>query len=350
MAEPPAEIVPPAPLPEPRAPRSRPIWRGLLGLAVVTTSGVAGYMLAGWSFADAVYMVVITISSVGFGEVRPVDTPFLRVHTMTVIALGLIAVGYTLAGILRFVAEEELARLLGHQRVRRMIDHLDQHTIVAGLGRMGTLVCEELAAAEEPFVLIETHADKLIAAGERGWLHVAGDATEEDVLSRAGLARAKALVTAIPNDAANVFITLTARQMNAKVQIIARAERASTQKKLRQAGANHVVLPAAIGAHRIVSILTNPSAVEFVELVTHRSSLAIEMDEVVVADPGPFVGQTLRDADIGRKTGVIVVAVKRADGRVEFPPKGDEPFAAGDAIVMLGRRTNLLSFREAFRA
>jgi voltage-gated potassium channel len=326
----------------------RPVWRGLLSLSIVIVYGVIGYVATGWSFADALYMVVITISSVGFTEVRPVDSPYLRVHTMLVIAFGMVAVGYTLAGILRFVAEDELAKLLGHQRVKRMIDHLSGHTIVAGMGRMGDLLCEELAAAAEPFVLIEISAEKLTIAAARGWLHVAGDATEEEVLARAGLARAKNLVTAIPNDAANVFITLTARQMNAHVQIIARAERSSTQKKLKQAGANHVVLPAAIGAHRIVSILTNPSAVEFIELVTHRSSLAIEMDEVAVTDPGPFAGQTLRDADIGRRTGVIVVAVKRVDGRVEFPPKGDEPFAAGDSIVLLGRRANLMHFREAF--
>lgn len=327
----------------------RPVRRGLLSLAIVVIYGIIGYVVAGWSFADALYMVVITISSVGFGEVRPVDTTHLRIHTMLVIALGVVAVGYIVAGILRFVAEDALSKLVGHQRVKRTIDGLSGHTIVAGLGRMGTLVCEELAAAGEPFVLIESSADRLGVAGQRGWLHVVGDATEEEVLASAGLARAKSLVTAIPNDAVNVFITLTARQMNAHIQIIARAERASTQKKLKQAGASHVVQPAAIGAHRIVSILTNPSAVEFIELVTHRSSLAIEMDEVVVADPGPFAGQTLRDADIGRRTGVIVVAVKRADGRVEFPPKGDEPFAAGDSIVLLGRRANLTHFREAFR-
>jgi voltage-gated potassium channel len=327
----------------------RHIQYGVASLGAVIGFGVAGYVFAGWSFADAIYLVVVTISTVGYGEVRPIDTTYLRVHTMLLISLGIVAVGYTVAGILRFVTEEEFSRLLGHQRVRRQIDSLSNHTIVAGLGRMGSLVCEELAAAEEPFVIIDQSVDRLASYGARNWLFVAGDATEESVLNEAGLARAKALVTAIPNDAANVFITLTARQLNSKVQIVARAERASTQKKLRQAGANHVVLPAAIGAHRIVSILTNPSAVEFAELVTHRSSLAIEMDEVAVKSPGPFVGLTLRDANIGRKTGVIVVAVKRADGRVEFPPQGDEPFASGDSIVLLGRRANLIQFREEFR-
>ena len=254
----------------------RHIRRGLASLALVVILGTAGYVVMGWSVADAIYMVVITVSSVGYGEVRPIDSTYLRIHTMMVIALGLVAVGDTIAGILRFVTEEELSKLTGHYRVRRMIDALTDHTIVAGLGRMGTLVCEELAAAGEPFVVIDQSPEKMTAHGGRNWLFVCGDATEESVLHEAGLERAKSLVTAIPNDAAaSVFITLTARQLNAKVQIIARAERATTQKKLHQAGANHVVLPAAIGAHRIVSILTNPSAVEFAELVTHRSSLAI---------------------------------------------------------------------------
>jgi voltage-gated potassium channel len=132
------------------------------------------------------------------------------------------------------------------------------------------------------------------------------------------------------------------------VMIVARAEQPSTLKKLRQAGANHVVLPAAIGAHRIVSLLTNPTAVEFAELVTQRSHLAIEMDDVPIRAGSPLEGKTLRDADIGRRTGVIVIAVKRADGRVEFPPTGDEPFAPGDSIVVLGRRANLDQFRGQF--
>lgn len=348
MPDPPAR--PPL---HPRESRSRAvghILRGLLSVAAVTAWGVAGYMLMGWSLGDAFYMVVVTISSVGYGEVRPVDSAWLRGHTVMLIGMGVVAAGYTVAGIVRFVTEEELARLTGHHRVRRMIDSLSGHTIVAGLGRMGTLVCEELAAVGEPFVLIDQAPERLATIGGKGWPYVAGDATEEAVLNDAGLARAKALVTAIPNDAANVFITLTARQLNARVQIVARAERATTQKKLLQAGANHVVLPAAIGAHRIFSILTNPSAVEFTELVTHRSSLAIEMDEVVVVSPGPFVGRTLRDADVGRRTGVMAIAVKRADGRVEFPPHGDEPFVAGDSIVLLGRRANLDQFRKEFRA
>ena len=326
----------------------RRIMLGFSAVFAVIGLGVAGYVSLGWSPFDALFMVVITISGVGFGEVRPMGSTAERIHTMLVIALGMVAVAYTIAGFVQLLTEGEIRQLLGHQRMRRQIEMLSGHTVVAGFGRVGSLVCEELATAELPFVVLERATDRLTEIERSGYLYVSGDATEESTLRDAGLQRARVLVTAMPSDADTVFITLTARQMCPQVIIVARAEQPSTQKKLRQAGANHVVLPAAIGAHRIVSLLTNPTAVEFVELVTQRSHLAIEMDDVPIRAGTPLNGKTLRDADIGRKTGVIVIAVKRADGRVEFPPSGDEPFAPGDAIVVLGRRSNLDQFRIQF--
>jgi voltage-gated potassium channel len=293
-------------------------------------------------------MVVITVSGVGFTEVHPVVTPMERIHTMLVIAFGVVAVAYTLAGFVQFVAEGEIQQLLGSQRVRRQIDTLRNHVVVAGFGRMGTLVCNELADAGEPFVVIDHAGDRVPEIERRGFLYVVGDATEEKSLLDAGLRRAKALVTVVPSDADNVFITLTARELAPDVQIVARAEHPTTQKKLLQAGAKHVVLPAAIGARRIVTLLTNPSAVQFAELVTQRSHLALEMDEFTVEQASHLSGHTLRDLDIGRRTGVIVIAIKRSDGHVEFPPAGDQNFAPGDAIVLVGRRANLDQFRLQF--
>jgi voltage-gated potassium channel len=327
------------------------IRRMLLGFAAVmsvTAMGVAGYVTLGWSPFDALFMVVITISGVGFGEVRPMGSTAERIHTMLVIGLGMLAVAYTIAGFVQFLTEGEIQRLLGHQRMRRQIETLSDHTIVAGYGRVGGLVADELDAAEIPFVIIERSPERIAEVERHPYLYVMGDATEEKVLRDAGLERAKVLITALQSDAETVFITLTARQMAPKVMIVARAEQPTTLKKLRQAGANHIVLPASIGAHRIVSLLTNPTAVEFAELVTQRSRLAIEMDDIPIRPGSPLQGHTLRDADIGRRTGVIVIAVKRADGRVEFPPSGDEPFAHGDSIVVLGRRTNLDQFRSQF--
>jgi voltage-gated potassium channel len=267
---------------------------------------------------------------------------------MFVIAFGMVSVGYTLARFIQFLTEAEIQNLVGHRRMRRQIEALSGHTVVAGFGRVGSLVCDELAEAELPFVVIELSPERVHEIEAKGYLYVQGDATEETILREAGLPGAGQLVTVMPHDAANVYITLTARQMCPGVKIIARAELPSAQKKLRQAGANHVILPAQIGAHRIVSLLTNPTAVEFAELVTQRSSLAIEMDDIPIRDGSPLRNQTLRDADIGRRTGVIVIAVKRADGRVQFPPSGDEPLAQGDSIVVLGRRSNLDHFRTVF--
>lgn len=326
----------------------RRILLGHVAVGLVVGFGVLGYVILGWDWFDALFMVWITISGVGYGEVRHMGTTAERVHSMLIIMFGMVAVAYTLAGFIQFLTEGEIKRLLGLQRMRRQIELLNDHIIVAGYGRVGQLVCDELRAADVPIVVIELSPEIGREIEENGFLHVIGDATDEKVLHDAGLARARTLVTVMPSDAANVFITLTARQIAPEVSIISRAEQPSTQKKLKQAGANHVVLPAVIGARRIASLLTNPSAVEFTELVTTRSSLAIELDDIPIRDGSLLQGKTLRDADIGRKTGVIVIAVKRSDGRVEFPPSGDEPFAHGDSIVLLGRRANLDQFRKHF--
>jgi voltage-gated potassium channel len=328
----------------------RRIAAGFASLAVVIVFGVLGFMSHGWRFFEAFYMVVITISGVGFGEVRPLVSTSLQIHTILVIALGMVSVAYTLAGFVQFLTEGEIRNYLGHQRMRRQIDAMVGHTIIAGYGRVGTLVGEELTGAGIPFVVVERSIERVIEVERKGYANIHADATEEDSLRQAGLERAKTLVSVLPTDAENVFLTLTARRIAPNVEIIARAEQPVTLKTLRQAGADHVVMPAAIGAHRIVSLLTNPSAVEFAELVTRRSSLAIEMEEIPVKPGGPLDGLSLRDADIGRRTGVMVIAVKRADGRVEFPPSGDEPFAAGDSAVILGRRSNLNLFKQNFQA
>jgi voltage-gated potassium channel len=295
-------------------------------------------------------MVIITVSTVGYGEVRPVNTIALRIHSMTLIALGTLTLTYTVAAVLQFIAEGEIQRILGHQRVKRQIENLRDHFIVAGIGRMGSLICSELSEAGAPFVVIDRSEDRVPEMEARGWLFLIGDATQEVVLRAAGLERARALVISIPNDAENVFITLTAREMAPNVRILARAEQPSTQKKLLQAGADHVVLPAAIGAHRAVSMLLNPGAVEFSELVTKTTGEAFEMVEVLIQPGDPFAGQTLRKADIGRRTGAMVIAIKKADGKVDFPPRGDTPLAIDDSIILLGRPENLERFRELFPA
>jgi voltage-gated potassium channel len=318
----------------------------LISIQLVALYGVVGFMAMGWTFIDALYQVVITISGVGFDEVHPMTSTLARVHTMTIIGTGMLCVAFTLGSFLQVLTESEILGYFGRHRMKKQIELLSGHTIVAGYGRVGSLVCDELAAREQPFVVVELVNERTALAEARGFACVTGDATEEEVLKRAGIERAKVLVTVMPNDAENVFITLTARQLRSNLVIIARSEGPSTPKKLRQAGADHIVTPAAIGAHRIVSLLTNPAAVEFAELVTNRSSVTIEMDEMPIASASELAGVSVRNADIKRRTGVIVVAIKRSDGRVEFPPSGDEIMAAGDSLVILGRREDLDLFRH----
>ncbi|RUL88175.1 potassium channel family protein [Tautonia sociabilis] len=321
---------------------------GALGLVFVVIWGTLGYVSMGWTWSDALYMVTITISTVGFTEVRPLTTQAVRLHTMIVIGLGTVAVAYVVGAFLSLFTEGEIQRILGHQNLRRRLVTQKDHVIIVGFGRMGLLIAEELAGAGRAFVVIEQEPALVAEIERRGYLFVIGDATDEAVLIEAGLDRARALVTAVSSDADSVFITLTARQLAPNVTIIARAELPTSQKKLRQAGANHVVLTAAIGARRIASLLRSPNTVEFVELVTKQSELDLEIQEIPIRPGEGLDGQSLRLADIGRRTGVMVIAIKRAAGPVEFPPSSDQPLRAGDSIILLGRREQLDQFRITF--
>ncbi|MGO9465997.1 MAG: potassium channel family protein [Isosphaeraceae bacterium] len=327
---------------------ARRVVYGFVAIAVVAIYGAAGYMAMGWSPLDAIFQVVITISGVGFNEVRPLTAMVARFHTMAIIGMGMLSVAFTLGSFVQFLTESEILGYFGKHRMIKRIEALSGHTIVAGYGRVGALVCDGLVEREHPFVAIDRSPERSSELEARGFIFVAGDATEEAVLRKAGIERAKVLVSCMPNDAENVFITLTARQMCSGLTLIARAEQPGTPRKLKQAGADHIVMPAAIGAHRIVSLLTNPAAVEFAELVTSRSTVAIEMDEMLIQSASAIAGHSLRDADIKRRTGVIVVAIKRSDGRVVFPPSSDELLSPGDSVVVLGQREHLDQFRKAY--
>ncbi len=335
------------PTPHWRRPTVRRLALGLVSLVVLYAWGVVGYILLGWNFSDSIYMVAITVSTVGFTEVRPI-TGLLRAHTISIIALGTIVVAYLVGAFLQFFTEGDLQRILGLQSTRRKIVKLQNHAIIAGYGRLGSLLCEDLTEVNFPFVVVEPNSARAAEVLRRGFLLVEGDATDEAALHEAGIDHARALVVAVASDSDSVFITLTARQLTPKLLIVARAELPTTQKKLVQAGANQVILTAAVSARRIAALLQNPNTVEFIELVTKQSHLDLEVDEAPILAGDSLEGLSLRDADIGRRTGAMVIAIKRVAGVVEFPPTGDEPLRSGDAIVLIGRRSNLDHFADAF--
>ena len=236
---------------------------GALFFITTLITATAGYMLAGWSLIDAVYMVVITTFGVGYGEVRPITSTTLRIFTICVIVAGTSLVVYIVGGFVQMITEGEINKALGARRMTRSIETLEQHVIICGFGRMGQILAQKMLDANIACVIIDNNADRIAVAESSGYLIRIGNATDEAILHAAGIDRAKVLATVLPDDAANVFITLTARELNPKLMILARGELPSTEKKLRLAGANQVVLPAAISALRMSHMITHPATMEF---------------------------------------------------------------------------------------
>lgn len=312
---------------------------------------VSGYVLAGWSLLDAVYMSVITMFGVGYGEVRPVTSPPLRVFTILVIVAGYTSVVYIVGGVVQMVTEGEINKALDSRRMTREIEILQQHVIVCGFGRIGEILARRLAKANQQFIIIDSSSERIAKAEAKGYLVFNGNATDEGVLHSVGISRAKVLATVLPDDAVNVFITLTAREMNPALLILARGESPSTEKKLRLAGADHVVLPASIGAERMAHMITHPAAMDFLNQDDGRNTLNellaqidVQMDELAILDNSPLVGKTISDIEVRGKGAFIVVALRKADDTMISHPKHEMLLEAGDTVIVMGHRGDIPQF------
>jgi len=246
------------------------------------------------------------------------------------------------------MTQGEINRALGIQRVNRELRRLSDHIILCGFGRMGEILAEQLHRHKHSLVILDHDDDRIAEAGQLGYLAVNANATEEDALRSVAIERAKILVTTLPQDADNVFITLTARNLNPKIHIIARGELPSTEKKLIQAGADRVVLPAATGAMRMAAMITRPSMVELVELVAGRHVAEVEVDEITLPEDCQLVGSTLGNSHIRSRNGLLVVAIRRSDDQLHFAPGADMVFAAGDQVIVIGPITDIENFRREF--
>jgi voltage-gated potassium channel len=329
-----------------RTPLDR-IRAGFVFLSFVVVVATLGYRAAGWSWIDAFYMVIITISTVGYSEVGQM-TPVMRLFTMGVVIIGMSTAIFTIGGFVTLLAEGEIDRALGVRRMKQELDRLQGHIVVFGFGRIGQIIAEEHRAKKRPFVVIDSDMDAIREAQSLGYLALAGDATEEEILIEAGVDRAGCLVTALADDAYNVFITLSSRNRNADLQIIARGELPSSQKKLLQAGADRVVLPAAIGAQRIAAMITRPSTVELMELVIGRSKVDVEVNEFTIPAQSALAGKSVDEIEAGRLRGLLVVAVKRGDGEMIFNPGASFSFQGDDTVVVMGRTDDIRKFCADF--
>jgi len=321
---------------------------GLMILAIIFVMAVCGYWGSGWSLLDSIYMVAMVLSTVGLGEVHELS-PELKVFTTLLMVVGVAAVFYIVGGALQMMFEGEINRAVGLHRAGREIGHLNEHVIICGFGRMGEILAGELLRKKHPFVVLENDSDRVAEAAGLKYLALNHNATEEDALLQAGVARAKTLVTTLPSDADNVFITLTARNLNPQLKIIARGEYPTTEKKLIQAGADTVVLPAATGALRMAIMVTRPSAVELIEVVAGRQIAGVEVDELVITPDSPLIGVAIRDAQPRNRHGLLIVAIRTAEGALEFNPGGDAVFQSGACAVVMGRAEDIDQFRAEYR-
>jgi voltage-gated potassium channel len=320
----------------------RKLQRSLLYLLAVFIVSVVGFLTFGWSLIDSVYMVVITMFGVGFGEVHPLINVWQKIFTMLVIVGGTSAVVFVIGEVIRFITEGEILKVLGELKKSRQVEGVSQHAIICGYGRIGQILAHDLAAYGFPFVVVDMDDERLAMAEAAGYLFVKGSATEEETLIRAGAERAQVLATVLPLDTVNVFITLTARNLNRNLRIIARGEQPSTEKKLLQAGANEVVLPAAIGGSRIAHSITRPATMNFLGdkqgiVGEELKRLGVEIDELRLRRQSFLVGKKVRELQDLAEGNLLVLAIQRGDGNVLRNEFLEESLREDDAVIILGR-------------
>lgn len=317
------------------------ILNALAGLFILITLGVSGYMLIeSASFLDALFMTVTTLSTVGYREVVPLSTTG-KLFTMGLILSGLGVVFYSASLVAGDVIEGRLRLVLGRRRVQRQIEQLADHYVVCGFGRMGRIVCKELSAKPVPFVVVEHQPAAIQQLQEAQYLYVDGDATEDDALVAAGIRRARGLVSALSKDSDNVYVVLTARQLNPQLLIVARAEDERSEPKLIQAGATRVVSPYVIGGSRMAGALLRPAVLDVLDLATHYRSMELKIEELPVNRGGFGAGATLRASGLREQLGLIVIAIKRSNGEMLFNPDADVLIEEGDRLVLMGQTASL---------
>jgi voltage-gated potassium channel len=313
----------------------------LLVVAALLVVGSAGYrLIEGWPLLDALYMTVITITTVGFMEVRPLGGAG-RAFTMALALGGVFTAFYAAMEFIRVMVTGEIRSVLGRQRMESRLEKLSAHLVICGFGRMGRLVAEEFSAAGLDFVVIDREPKALEGFALAHGIPLVGDATADDVLRRAGVERARALVTAAASDADNLFVTLSARLLSDSLLIVARAEGEGAEVKLRRAGASRVVSPYNIGGHRVAQAVLRPNAMDFIELATRSEHLELQIEEIEMRPASSLVGRSLKASPIRSELGIIIVAIKKPGAKMQFNPVPESLLEAGDLLITLGHRQQL---------
>ena len=318
----------------------------ILGVVVV---GVLGYRwLEGYSWLDAFYMVAITLSTVGYHEVHPLS-PTGQIFTIALLAGGIGAVFYTAVAVVEKAVAGEFQRYLGKRRMQKQIDALTSHYLVCGFGRIGEVICRELASKPVPFVILEQSEERVREAEANGYLVLPGDATDEKILLAAGVQRALGLFASLASDADNVFVTLTVKELNASVFVVARAGQERSVRTLLRSGADKVISPYVMGGHRMAQAALRPAVVDIIDLATHYQSLELQLEEVSLPPSSPCLGKSLEESGLYGQPGTIIVAIRRSSGKMLFNPSAADRFEPGDRLIALAETTQLKEIERRIR-
>jgi voltage-gated potassium channel len=315
--------------------------------AVVLVGGTLGYMvIERWNAWDAFYMTAISVTTVGYREVHEMSWAG-QAWTTLVLFAGVGTLFYTASIVLSLVVEGGFSAHLHRRWFNRMLNDIEDHFIICGYGRIGSIIADEFRKQGVRYVIVDRDPDRVHEALERGDLAVEADASREDVLVRIGIHRARGLIAAVRTDAENVYTVLSARVLNPGLFIIARIESEDAEPKLKRAGADRVISPYQLGGIQMAATALRPAVVDFMRLATSSERLDLSAEQVEIRAGAPFVGQTLREANVRQKFGVIVVAIKRPDGRMQFNPEPGDALREGDQLVALGSPAQLKALEDA---
>jgi voltage-gated potassium channel len=318
----------------------------LAALTALIVGGTVGYrLLEGWSWFDGLYMTVITLATIGYGEVHTLSTPG-RGFTLVLIVFGVAVFGFIISTLTQSLIESEFANRYGRRKVFKSIDQLKQHYILCGAGKVGMRIIEEMKRKQVEFVIIERDHDVAEKLLTQGHLVLIGDATDETVMQGARVEHARALITAASNDPENVYISLTARGMNPNLYIVARATDLYAEKQLVRAGANRVISPTIIASHRMAQAALSPAVADFIELTTMTESLDLSFEQVLIAAGSRLEGVRLKDSGIRSELNAIIVSITPQEGEMVFNPDGEYQLKAGDLLIAIGTHAGMIQLAK----
>ena len=325
------------------------LYKAILFTTLILSVGVGGYILIfDYTFIDALYMTIITITTIGFGEVKPFGTGE-KIFTIGLIISSLFTFGYAVSSFSEYLISGEFFHRLKIKRVQKKIEHLEGHTIVTGYGRNGKQAIAKLKSYKQNIVVVEKDKEIIQKIEAEGLLNIEGDATTDETLIRAGIHKAKNLITALPSDADNLFVVLTARQLNKNCKIISRASKETSYSKLKIAGADNVIMPDKLGGAHMASLVVTPDVIEFVDRLTIEGDTTANLEEIAINNlPQQYIDKTILDLDLRKQTGCTVIGYRTPDKEYIINPEASIKLEPGANLIVLGRPEQITKLREIF--